>query len=1062
MSSQNKYALRMMDDNIFIETINTLIYQKISYEKVNPSACFEIEAVFPPRGKYADLYIRFLKVPQWNHPAYPDCIVADELHTHIVYYGRAYCKHGWIYPGENVKEPKPIRIHAQNIFWFPGHYHNMMVTAEYNISDRRFMILEEKTPCYPIVDNLETYFDKVKFSCLYKTLCFESKWQPSEISVLDICGSGYHCGLRMTCDSSLFSKIKNACRKRNVDESVEDIYKLQMQELITWQNNVRGEVLAAPWYNNFRIKTKTEVEKKNLSRSEIKQFLLNYKLNTYRFKKRYMFCDTDGFEISLTMVKEQSGENHAQMINILKCLSSCVEKYELEVEYKGQYKGQSIDSVGEKMKNIIQFCIQNMQSESMPYGTITENTTHIIKLYNRTLLPHYTNHSDRFCMKNPYIPSVVSLTPARLSRLNTQNYTIMSKTDGFRSIGFVYQSQLFLIVENKRCIMFKIGCPVHLCFIVDGEVYHTSNEKKLQYYIFDVYAHNEVQIPVLSLQKRLQVANIIEGNQESIIIRVKNISSKLKVDPCDINGCIPNSDGFIIMYAGPLTHTSDNPIKKELVAMKWKHLDDCTIDFRVVYTIKPNVRKANVLLYTLFTSQSNVSIHQISTVGLFDYSNTMPLPRTEVCFEPQDTGFSQDENNIIYSNIELQCNSNGIICFDNEKQLVYPGEIAEMKYNVQVHQWEIIRKRNDKTTPNALGVANDNWELSHQYSFAPSKLLNHSFLSKFVEDNQETFDTPSCESFHYYKPTAYYRKVCGITQHHNVIKRDCVKWAFQQVKKPSSKINIMELGCGRGTELVTCFLPIHQLEENKNSIHVYVGIDIDVDGLLRVNDGAYWRYCNVLKKNEYNRETMFPVVFLHGDCTKDLGYPLNLSNWSALLPQKKAYTRLFGTGQPSSGTMACTMEYQLISIQFALHYMYQSITFWNNIKFLLSPGGILIATVPNGDFITDKLSQTNGAYTVSTFDEFEFCYKESSEKNTVLFSSTKIHEKEEPLFRADICKQIIHGNVPMLTCEILLFSEYIDRFEITDESQMIKCEQTASEIEYSKEGHYVVIIRREY
>ena len=58
----------------------------------------------------------------------------------------------------------------------------------------------------------------------------------------------------------------------------------------------------------------------------------------------------------------------------------------------------------------------------------------------------------------------------------------------------------------------------------------------------------------------------------------------------------------------------------------------------------------------------------------------------------------------------------------------------------------------------------------------------------------------------------------------------------------------MELGCGRGTELVTCFLPLHQLEENANKIQAYVGIDIDVDGLLRVNDGAYWRYCNVLKK----------------------------------------------------------------------------------------------------------------------------------------------------------------------------------------------------------------------
>ena len=76
-----------------------------------------------------------------------------------------------------------------------------------------------------------------------------------------------------------------------------------------------------------------------------------------------------------------------------------------------------------------------------------------------------------------------------------------------------------------------------------------------------------------------------------------------------------------------------------------------------------------------------------------------------------------------------------------------------------------------------------------------------------------------------------------------------------------------------------------------------------------------------------------------------------------------------------------------------------------------------------------------------------------------LCKSTKIHEKEEPLFKANICKQMI-SNMPTLSCEILLFSEYNDRFNIKDNSEMINCEQTSSEIEYSKSGHYVVIIRK--
>lgn len=1079
-----------MNDVEFSETIAQLVHHKADYDASANHRCFEIEAVFPPRGKYADLFVRFVKVPSWHHPAYPESVHADAPHTHVVHYGRAYCKHEWLYPGENVADPKPIRIHLADVLsWFPGHVHNMVVTAEYNPKLRRFAIHEDTGAGAPIVSNALTTFDKSAFARLHARLSTEPHWTTSQTALLDICGSGQQCGLRMSCQAKALPQIKTACRQPTVDKCIARLTQLQQAGTVTWQNNVRGSV-DNPWYQHFRVKTKTEVETKHVTHAELKTFLLNFKDNTYRYKKRYNFCER-GIEVSLTMVKEQPGHLASHMSDALKSLASRPEKYELEVEYVGEGDTSSAASAlraGKDMVRILRKCLAYMQpvrNELARYPA-DETVTQIIQHFNHTLYPTETEHpvASRFCMKNPYVPTVVSLTPDRMDRLDLRQYTLFSKTDGYRSIGFVWQSTLYLLVEQKTCVAFPLSSassPVNGCFVVDGEVYAPGNGRKLHYYIFDVYASPHGLVAELPLHARLQLARSLVGNAGSIVVHVKRPSTVEdgvgRIDYCECEGVVPRNDGYILMYAGPLTQSAAQPPMRQLVAMKWKTVEDCTADFRVQYDIRPPPPDGErnmiaVTLHALFTSHSNLSLHALTALTALTATpcattTALPALRADVPFEPHDTAFVDPSLMTATAVVALPCDEKGVVCFGDEQQLLlYPTEIAEMQYDSHQRRWSVVRKRTDKTAPNALGVAIDNWELAHQPDFAPSENKVHdvAFLSQFATAGQTEFAQPTLDASSYYRAShAAARKTCGVTQYHNALKRSAVRWAVRQVGATTSccadGLEVLELGCGRGTELVTCFMPMHVAAQ---PIKCYVGVDIDADGLLRASDGAYWRYHTMLQREQRTGDEVFPVVFLQGDCTRDVcggsddGDALDLAKWTHLPAHQRAYRRLFGAGQPSCGTFDCRLQFDVISVQFALHYMYRSPEFWRSLERLMRPGSMLVATVPNGEFITDKLTRHDGYYTVLTHDGFEFRYRRPDEPNggVVCFSSTNIHEQEEPLFFASICRNIMAQHTTSLTCDIRSFatSDICDR-------DAAPTTRTDSEMEYSEEGHSVVVIR---
>jgi SAM-dependent methyltransferase len=1042
----------------FMSDFNALVQHKHAYESTN-DACFEIEAAFPPRGKYAALFIRFLKVPAWKdgRRMYPATVDPSSPHTCMVNYGRANCSNGWLYPGKEVA-PAPSRIRVLQIeSWFPGHSHNAVVTAEYNTRKRAFEIHAETTPFYPIIQSAPSAFGKAEFRLLHRHLSGGEWKEARQTSTLDICGSGRKRGMRMTCKSakaySAFMKIAN--RATCVDAFVDRLMKLEGD--IEWQNNERGAVPSNEWYSLFRLKTKTEVQHIDITRAQICGFVRSYKTHTYRLKKRYIFSDAR-FEISLTMVKESSGTSFPDtvtMYDILKGVLSCDEKYELEIEYAAT-KDQHTRRSGEMLVGWIDRCVGAMVGE----GDATvgaHELADVLRAHNRLLLKREDAPND-FLVRSMHAPSVVSLTPTRLEKLDCRRYTLLSKTDGERSIGLVYTSCLYLFPSNTRILKYSMPhWDASYRIVLDGEVYK-DDAGTVYYYIFDVYASSvcpsvvdKPLIERLDSVRELDTCQAAGAACSAIHVQTKRCSTVERgIDDCAVGTLQPRTDGLIVMYAGPLSRVASSDTQRSIVALKWKPAVDCTIDFKLSYMPTKGSAFAEVELLSLFTSQSHLSLTALLAGNRYE----LPAMRSLVPFVTTDTAYPLRCEAVV----RLPCNESGLIVEGSgEGRTIYPGDIAELSYREGGDGWCVVRKRADKTMPNALSVAIDNWELAHMPTFEPPAAPTPELLGRYCTPTGSACTAPpSAEADPYYK-AGQARKHCRLTAHHNCIKRQSVLWAADEASKATlAPLDMLELGCGRGTELVTCVLP--QLSDRLAS---YVGVDIDEDGLLRPYDGAYWRYHSYLRgeggKGPAGKRPS--VLFLQGDCSREAGGDGGedadadgLAAWTDSAKQKMAYATL-----PSGA------QFDVLSVQFAMHYMYRSPAFWRNVCRLLKPDGLLVATVPNGDFLRAKVEEGAGTYEVHTADDFAFTYAASERCATdeVLFSSTKIHAQPEPLFFRRACEAVVAETCgALLSCEIVPFADQAALpFRVPD-GQSEGCELTAAEDEYSAHGHYVVVVRR--
>lgn len=188
--------------------------------------------------------------------------------------------------------------------------------------------------------------------------------------------------------------------------------------------------------------------------------------------------------------------------------------------------------------------------------------------------------------------------------------------------------------------------------------------------------------------------------------------------------------------------------------------------------------------------------------------------------------------------------------------------------------------------------------------------------------------------------------------HNKFVKNKELYHVATQMLKDSgtSDIYLLDLACGKGGDL-------HKW--NNNNIKRVVGIDINSNNIYDPKDGACVRYNEFSKKMEtfHITSNLEQVDFLYGDVS------LNIKTSECM---KSEHSREL---QQELWKVYDKRGFDLISIQFALHYLFESESkldgFLRNVSENLRAGGLFIGTCFDGNQVYERLKSLNSGESIS-------------------------------------------------------------------------------------------------
>jgi hypothetical protein len=196
-----------------------------------------------------------------------------------------------------------------------------------------------------------------------------------------------------------------------------------------------------------------------------------------------------------------------------------------------------------------------------------------------------------------------------------------------------------------------------------------------------------------------------------------------------------------------------------------------------------------------------------------------------------------------------------------------------------------------------------------------------------------------------------------IRNFHNYVKRrlfsDSVRFLRHNDTDSNTQVRLLELACGKAGEL-------HKWAEN--DIDFVVGIDLFADNIENSINGAQSRYRSQITQYEQgklrNVSNLPEVHFMVGDISKNIrnfnAFRTESGKQDIYIPQMEA---LLENTKYDIGNE----KFNLISIQFAIHYMFdkkESLDgLLDNIEENLALGGLFIGTCFDGQMLWNKLKE---------------------------------------------------------------------------------------------------------
>jgi hypothetical protein len=813
------------------------------------------------------------------------------------------------------------------------------------------------------------------------------------------------CGFKIKEKMSLF-RINVGNNIRIEIDGIENIKKycnLQQVEM----KYVEKRKLLEPYINEkynvqFSLNSETTITSSDITSDN----------NTFRFMKRIQLHHPDhpSFVVDCSIVKMLRNSSSKLMGEVF----NMPPIYEVEAEFIHPL------SLKESMSEI-QFVITN-----------------VLKGLQRTNFPvSYTllknvekEYKELFPVQDKYFnfigPNTITLQHEHLPMLNEDNFMVTDKADGERKLLFITKEMnLYLIttsgkIENMNCTLKpQKGMPIGP-IVLDGEhvVKDKYNRFHNTFYAFDIYylntepmsEENKKQLKISSNDIReqdllvrrdllIRIINSVLPGHVNLQENKYNIQYKQFL-PFSGSNCKTlyenetpyHKDGLILtptLYGVGLTSTNKVISNKRItwdLNFKWKPSEENTIDFYV--DIQPDLKTTlsgkkykTITLkssYNSYPSRAQTDYTACPSVSVYQNFDIVSNGKQKIPFiggQPYDVNasvcncFTNEEGNI--------CTESSLV------EVIEHGSIVEFKYDKDKEdnwKWVPIRVRWDKTDPNAYTTAVKNWITIH----------NPVTFNMLVSSEKTSVE------YYTLKTDVDKKEYRAIRDFHNDIKRIMLEKIANSYRK-TTHMNpyLIDFAVGKAGDL--------QKWEDANYSFV-LGIDITRDNLHNTVDGAFTRVVQSKMKKHKARSKHLPVLFVEGNSS------LLIKTGEALYHdyEKKIVHYLFGmetTIPPLISEQAnipygiCKKGFDVGSIQFALHYMFESeqslYKFIYNLVDCIKIGGYFCATCFDGDSIFELLSKYDKNQIISTYyDETGRFKLFDKEKEAPFASIQKLYEKK--------------------------------------------------------------------
>ncbi len=313
--------------------------------------------------------------------------------------------------------------------------------------------------------------------------------------------------------------------------------------------------------------------------------------------------------------------------------------------------------------------------------------------------------------------------------------------------------------------------------------------------------------------------------------------------------------------------------------LKWKDSKDNSIDFKIKFVQNDNgkdiiVRDDNNKRYKI--------IHLYC--GKF---NKKTRKYEEVLFIPT----SPYDENAYKVNVFIDDTDTVLGVWDNFP--IEHNQVIEFTYELSTKKWIPLRTRFDKigTFGNDYFTSNAIWKNMHM-----PITINMITTGKNIMERE----------YYYFKNDEFAIRtksnIIALRNYHNKIKDVKLTEVVSMIRKDNSnkEIRLLEIACGKAQD-------IHKWK--KNNIEYIIGIDKIRDNIENPYNGANARFLELTNKWTNN------IHFLVGDCSRNIK---NLDAFSLEFYRELASTQI-------------TSTYNLISIQFAIHYFFNNIESIQNI-----------------------------------------------------------------------------------------------------------------------------------